>query len=80
MKITDIHVYSIDLPVANGPYTYSGGSLYSVSSTVVELITDSGLSGFGGGRSNRTGPTIDRNEHSRYQHHSQLYGKTSIRS
>ena len=47
MKIIHIHVYSIELPVANGPYTYSGGSLYSVNSTVVEIITDSGLSGFG---------------------------------
>jgi len=47
MKISAIHVYSIELPVANGPYTYSGGSLYSVSSTVVELVTNCGLTGFG---------------------------------
>ncbi|MFT5116260.1 MAG: hypothetical protein ACI8P9_005626, partial [Parasphingorhabdus sp.] len=30
MKITEIHVYQVDLPVRNGPYTYSGGALHSV--------------------------------------------------
>lgn len=47
VKITEIHVYQVDLPVRNGPYTYSGGALHSVDSTVVEIVTDSGMQGFG---------------------------------
>ncbi|MCP4390804.1 MAG: mandelate racemase, partial [Gammaproteobacteria bacterium] len=47
MKITEIRVFQVPLPVVNGPYTYSGGALYEVDSTVVEIITDSGLRGYG---------------------------------
>ncbi len=47
MKITEIRVYPVPLPVVNGPYTYSGGALYDVDSTVVEIITDGGLHGYG---------------------------------
>lgn len=47
MKIAEIHIYQIDLPVKNGPYTYSGGALYEVDSTIVELVTDTGLKAYG---------------------------------
>lgn len=47
MKIAEIHIYQIDLPVKNGPYTSSDGDLYEVDSTVVELVTDSGLKAYG---------------------------------
>jgi len=47
MKIDSICVYQVNLPVKNGPYTYSGGALYEVDSTIVELITSSGLRGYG---------------------------------
>jgi L-alanine-DL-glutamate epimerase-like enolase superfamily enzyme len=47
MKIAEILVYQIDLPVVNGPYTYSGGALHHVDSTVVKIITDNGLEGYG---------------------------------
>jgi L-alanine-DL-glutamate epimerase-like enolase superfamily enzyme len=47
MKITEIRVYQVDLPVRNGPYTYSGGALYEVDSTIVALMTDSGLEAYG---------------------------------
>lgn len=47
MKITEIHVYQIDLPVLNGPYTYSGNEVYAMDSTVVELVCDNKLRGFG---------------------------------
>jgi len=47
MKITEIHVYQIDLPVVNGPYTSSDGDVYSFDSTVVEIVCDNGLKGYG---------------------------------
>ncbi len=47
MKITKILVYQVALPVKNGPYTYSGGSLVAVDSTVVEIHTSAGLIGYG---------------------------------
>ncbi len=47
MKISEIHVFQVDLPVKDGPYTYSGGGLDHLDSTVVELICDNGLKGYG---------------------------------
>lgn len=47
MKISEIHIYQVNLPVANGPYTYSGGALHEVDSTIVEVVTDTGLRGYG---------------------------------
>jgi len=60
MKISEIRVFQVDLPVKNGPYTYSGGALYDVDSTVVEVTTDSGLTGYG--ECCPVGPTF-ANEH-----------------
>ena len=47
MKIKKIQVYQVDLPVANGPYTSSDGDIYEVDSTVVEIVCDNGLIGYG---------------------------------
>ena len=47
MKIAELHVHRIDLPIRNGPYVMSGASLESVDSTVVELVTDTGLKAYG---------------------------------
>lgn len=47
MKITEIHVYSHDLPVKNGPYTMSNAKVYSLDTTLVKLVTDTGLVGWG---------------------------------
>ena len=47
MRITEIHLYAIDLPVINGPYVMSGALVSKLDSTVVEVVTDSGLVGFG---------------------------------
>ncbi|NNE41034.1 MAG: mandelate racemase/muconate lactonizing enzyme family protein [Marinicaulis sp.] len=48
MKIDAIKVYQVDLPLKEGRYTWSDGRFVEVfDSTVIELITDSGLSGFG---------------------------------
>ncbi len=47
MQITEIHVYSVDLPVKNGPYTSSNEEIYALDSTIVELVTNTGLKGYG---------------------------------
>ena len=48
MKIAAIRVYQVDLPLVEGRYSWSEGKYVEVfDSTVVELVTDDGLSGFG---------------------------------
>ncbi len=48
MKISAIRVYQVDLPLVEGRYSWSDGKFVEVfDSTVVELVTDGGLSGFG---------------------------------
>ncbi|MEI7985704.1 MAG: cis-3-hydroxy-L-proline dehydratase [Armatimonadota bacterium] len=48
MKITAIRAYRIDLPLKEGSYNWSGGKSVSVfDSTVVEIETDAGVTGWG---------------------------------
>jgi cis-L-3-hydroxyproline dehydratase len=48
MKITEIRVYRVELPLHEGAYKWSGGnSVQTFDSTVVEVISDTGLNGFG---------------------------------
>ena len=48
MKISAIRVYQVDLPLVEGRYSWSEGKYVEVfDSTVVELLTDDGHSGFG---------------------------------
>ncbi len=48
MKITAIRVYQIDLPLKEGRYTWASGNYVEVfDSTVVEIETDAGLTGWG---------------------------------
>ena len=48
MKITGIQVYQVDLPLHEGNYSWSEGKSVDVfDSTVVEVLTDSSLSGVG---------------------------------
>ncbi|MBT8083276.1 MAG: mandelate racemase/muconate lactonizing enzyme family protein [Gammaproteobacteria bacterium] len=48
MKISAIRVYQVDLPLVEGRYSWSEGKYVEVfDSTVVELVTDDGLSGYG---------------------------------
>jgi L-alanine-DL-glutamate epimerase-like enolase superfamily enzyme len=48
MKITAIRAYQVDLPLHEGSYKWSGGNSVSVfDSTVVEVETDAGLTGWG---------------------------------
>ncbi|MEJ2273895.1 MAG: mandelate racemase/muconate lactonizing enzyme family protein [Woeseiaceae bacterium] len=48
MKISAIRVYQVDLPLIEGRYSWSEGKYVDVfDSTVVELLTDDGRSGYG---------------------------------
>jgi len=48
MKITGFHVYQVSLPLLEGNYSWSEGKSVDVfDSTVVQVDTDFGLSGFG---------------------------------
>jgi len=48
MKINAIRVYQIDLPLKEGRYTWASGNYVEVfDSTVVEIETDAGLTGWG---------------------------------
>ncbi|XP_013389552.1 uncharacterized protein LOC106158194 [Lingula anatina] len=48
MKITSIKVYKVDLPLKEGAYKWSAGkSVETFDSSVVQIDTDAGISGFG---------------------------------
>ena len=48
MKISAVRVYQVDLPLVEGRYSWSEGKFVEVfDSTVVELLTDGGHSGYG---------------------------------
>jgi L-alanine-DL-glutamate epimerase-like enolase superfamily enzyme len=48
MKITRLRAYQVDLPLHEGSYKWSGGKSVSVfDSTVVQIDTDQGFTGFG---------------------------------
>ncbi len=47
MKIAEIHIYSHALPVKNGPYRMASASVWSLDTTLVKMITDGGLVGWG---------------------------------
>ena len=47
MRIKEVHVYSIDLPVKGGPFRMASTTVASLDSTVVEIVADGGLKGYG---------------------------------
>lgn len=47
MKIAEIHLYRHDLPVKNGPYLMSSAQVWSLTTTLVKLVSDSGHVGWG---------------------------------
>ncbi|SLN37491.1 4-hydroxyproline betaine 2-epimerase [Roseovarius litorisediminis] len=47
MKITQLNVYQVDLPLKEGRYSWSNGNFVEVfDSTVLEISTDEGLNGY----------------------------------
>ena len=47
MRISEIHVYRKALPVVGGPYTMSTMSIDTLDATIVRMVSDSGLTGWG---------------------------------
>ena len=48
MRIERIRAYKVDLPLVEGSYNWSGGKSVSVfDSTIVEVVTDAGITGWG---------------------------------
>ena len=47
MKIAEIHVFAVPLPVKGGPYTMANAEVWSLDSTVVKVVCDDGLVGWG---------------------------------
>ncbi len=47
MKITEIHIYRHDLPVINGPYKMAMTEVWALPTTLVQLVADNGLCGWG---------------------------------
>lgn len=47
MKVAKIFIYQHELPVRNGPYTMANAKVYSLTTTLVKLVTECGLEGWG---------------------------------
>lgn len=47
MRISEIHIFQHDLPVKGGRYTMSGGEVTALDTTIVKLVADSGVVGWG---------------------------------
>ncbi|MBP1884462.1 mandelate racemase/muconate lactonizing enzyme family protein [Sinorhizobium mexicanum] len=47
MKIKEIHIYSHDLPVKNGPYTMANAKVWSLKTTLARLVGEDGTEGWG---------------------------------
>lgn len=47
MKIREIHLYRHALPVINGSYVMASGKVWSVDTTLVKLVADNGVEGWG---------------------------------
>jgi L-alanine-DL-glutamate epimerase-like enolase superfamily enzyme len=47
MRIAEIHVYQMDLPLSGKNYRMSEGSYGALDSTIVEVVSDTGISGWG---------------------------------
>lgn len=47
MRIAEVHVYQVDLPMRGGRYRMSEGSYATLDSTVVQVVSDTGVSGWG---------------------------------
>lgn len=47
MRIAEVHIYRHELPVADGAYKMSHSELRSLTTTLVKLVADNGLAGWG---------------------------------
>lgn len=47
MKIKSVEIFRHDLPVKNGPYTMANAEVWALETTLVKLVADNGLVGWG---------------------------------
>ena len=47
MKIREIHIYAHDLPVKNPPRVMSSGTVWSLDTTLIRIVSDDGHEGWG---------------------------------
>ncbi|MBV7378883.1 mandelate racemase/muconate lactonizing enzyme family protein [Maritimibacter dapengensis] len=47
MRIAELHLFTHDLPVKDGPYRIASGDVWSLTTTIVKLVTDTGVIGWG---------------------------------
>lgn len=47
MRVAELHIYQHDLPVKNGPYTMANALVRALDTTLVRVISDTGLEGWG---------------------------------
>ena len=47
MRIKEIHVFAKELPIVGGPYTMSRSTLHSVSTTIIKIVAENGITGWG---------------------------------
>ena len=47
MKIKTVEIFRHDLPVKNGPYTMANAEVWALETTLVKLVADNGLAGWG---------------------------------
>ena len=47
MRIAEWHIYQRDLPVKDGPYTFAGQEVWTLDTTLVRLVSDTGIEGWG---------------------------------
>ncbi len=47
MRIRELHIYQKDLPVKDGPYTMARANVDTLDTTIVKLVADNGLVGWG---------------------------------
>lgn len=55
MKIKEIHIYSHNMPVKNGPYRIASSTVHTLDTTLVKIVADNGF--FGWGETCPVGPT-----------------------
>ncbi|WP_434053910.1 MAG: enolase C-terminal domain-like protein [Roseibium sp.] len=47
MKIKSVEIFRHDLPVKNGPYTMANAEVWALQTTLVRIVADNGLAGWG---------------------------------
>jgi len=47
MRIAELHLYTLDLPVVGGPYRMANAEVWSLTTTLLKLVSDTGVIGWG---------------------------------